>query len=154
MSPAIEKAATIDIGELREAIELIFADPVMGGSDRRYLLQLPGVDYLETLARYPKHQIKQTSEYYIEDTGGQWFACYNVDCFDPPLAIVRARSFEQAYETFCDEFERWIKVDESDATDYPEDERDYNSSGTHIDASQVQIYPLQLLQVICSRETV
>ncbi len=138
---------TIDIGEIDNARELVFSQ---GNSDHRYILQAPGTtdDYLSTLARFPNHSINRTTHHYIDDPSGQWFACYNVDCFDPPFAVIRARSFESAFEIFCDEFSDWIKVDEPDAKDYPEDERDYNGSGVHIDASNVQIHPMQLISIL------
>lgn len=139
--------ATIDIGTVDNARELVFT---AGNADHRYILQAPGVteDYLEFISRFPKHSVKRTSEHYIDDTEGQWFACYNVDCFDPPFAIIRARSFESAYEIFCDEFEAWLKVDEADAEDYPEDDRTYNGNGTHIDTDNVQLTELTLLTII------
>ncbi|HWH75945.1 MAG TPA: hypothetical protein VNT76_01190 [Candidatus Binatus sp.] len=139
---------TIDVGSINAARELVFS--VGNSSDHRYILQAPGVkeDYLETLERFPKHSIKRTTDYYIDDTDGQWFACFNVDCFDPPFAVIRARSFESAYEIFCDEFEKWIAVDATAAADYPEDDRNYNGNGTHIDTDNVQISELTLLSVI------
>lgn len=142
---------TINIGEIENAVELIFSQ---GNSDHRYILQPPGTteDYLSTLQRFPKHSIKRTTEVYIDDTAGKWFACYNVDCFDPPMAIIRARSFESAYEVFCDEFSDWLKVDDVDAADYPEDDRNYNSSGVHIDTDNVQIHELTLLSVALALE--
>jgi len=134
---------TIDIGSVSNARELVFTQ---GNNDRRYILQPKGAsdDYL---ARFPNHDVKRTTEHYIDDIDGAWFACYNVDCFDPPFAIIRARSFEQAYEVFCDEFSDWLKVDETSAADYPEDERNYNGSGVHIDTDNVQIHELTLLSV-------
>lgn len=141
------KAKTIDIGSIAAARELIFCSH--GGSDHRLVLQAPGAvdDYLAFITRFPKHEAKRTSRYYIADTDGHWYACYNVDCFDPPFAIVRARSWETAYEVFCDEFSDWLKVDESDANDYAEDDRHYSSSGVHIDTDNVQIHEIQLLTV-------
>lgn len=35
------------------------------------------------------------------------------------------------------------------AADYPEDERDYNGSGVHIDASNVQIHEMTLVTISC-----
>lgn len=138
----------IHAGDVDNAIELVFSQ---GNADHRYILQPPDTteDYLSTLARFPKHQIKRTTNVYIEDTEGQWYACYNVDCFDPPMAVIRARSFEAAYEIFCDEFSRWMAVEETDAKDYPEDDREYSSSGVHIDASNVQIHEMQLVSILC-----
>lgn len=139
---------TIDIGSVTNAKELVFAQDL---GDHRYILQAKGTkeDYLSTLARFPDHQIKRTQEHYIDDTDGDWFAFFNVDCFDPPFAVIRARSFESAYEIYCDEFSEGLAVDEESAKDYPEDDRDYNSSGVHIDASGVQGFQLRLISILC-----
>lgn len=147
MSDTASAAKTIDIGEISDAKELVFCQ---ADNDHRYILQAPGTteDYLSTLKRYMQFSVKRTTEHYIDDTSGKWYACYNVDCFDPPMAIIRARTFEDAYSTFCTEYERWIKVDDVDAIDYPENERDYNDNGTHVDTSNVQIHEMTLLQVI------
>ena len=137
---------TIDAGTI-DAIELVFAASLDANDDRRYILQAEATDYMETLNRFPAHQIKRTTEHYIDDTEGKWFAFYNVDCFDPPMAVIRAKSFETAYDVFCDEWERWLKVDDIDAADYPEDNRSYNGNGTHIDIEAVQGNELFLLSV-------
>lgn len=142
----IDKVTTIDIGTVNGARELVFTQ---GKDDRRYILQAPGAetDYLEVLHRFSAFQVKRTTHFYIDDTDGEWFACYNVDCFDPPMAVIRARSFESAYEVFCDEFADWLRVDEADADDYPEEERNYNGNGVHINTDNVQIYPMRLIAV-------
>lgn len=137
---------TIDVGEVSGAVELVFTQ---GNPDHRYILQPKGTteDYLSTLKRFPSHSIKRTTEYYIEDTDGRWFACYNVDCFDPPFAVIRAKSFEVAYEVFTDEYSRWFAVDAQDAGDYPEDERNYSASGVHIDTDNIQIQEMRLVSI-------
>jgi hypothetical protein len=99
------------------------------------------------LKRFPAFQVSRTVHHYIDDPDGQWFWLASVDCFDPPYAVIRARSFETAYEVFCDEFSDWIKVDPADAADYPEDERNYNGSGVHIDTDNVQGFELELVSI-------
>lgn len=140
---------TIDIGEVDAATELVFTQG--GNVNHRYVLQPKGAtdDYLALITRFAKYDVKRTTEHYIDDTSGKWFACYNVDCFDPPMAVIRARSWETAYEVFCDEFSDWLKVDDVDAVDYPEDDRQYSGSGVHIDTDNVQIHELQLITVSC-----
>jgi len=141
----VTKSATINIGTVDAATELVFS----AGGDRRYVLQAARTeDYLAFITRHPG--AARTTDFYIEDTEGAWFACFNVDCFDPPFAVIRARSFETAYDVFGDEFAEWLKVDEADAADYPEDERDYNGSGVHIDTDNVTILELTLLRVDCT----
>lgn len=148
MTAKPKAVTTIDAGTIN-AREFVFSSTPTGSDDRRYILQAADSadEYLTLLTRFPKHQIKRTTDHYIDDTEGKWFACYNVDCFDPPMAIVRARSQETAYESFCDEFGAWLAVSDTDAKDYPENEREYNGSGQHIDASNVQICEIFLLEV-------
>lgn len=147
MAQPTTKQPTIHVGTVDNAIELVFhrGDPTV-----LYLLQARDEDYLQTLQRFPRAGASRTQHHYIDDPDGDWFWFANVDCFDPPFAIIRARSFESAYECFCCEFERWIAVSEVDAADYPEDERHYNDNGTHIDVSSVQGFPLTLLSVHCA----
>jgi hypothetical protein len=139
-------ATTIDLGSIANAKELVFTQ----GGDHKYILQPKGTpeDWRSTSARYPTETFKRTTDHYIDDPDGQWFACYNVDCFDPPFAVVRARSFESAYEIFCDEFSDWLAVPDDCAADYPEDDRTYSASGVHIDTDNVQIHELHLVTVI------
>lgn len=46
-----------------------------------------------------------------DDCESRFFAFYSADCFDPPVYLVNGRSFEDAYESFTDEFIDAIKVD-------------------------------------------
>jgi len=102
---------------------------------------------MDLLSEFPDQSIKSVWNHYVDDTDGSFFACCVVDCFDPPVAIIRARSFESAYETFCDEFSAWMEVSETNADDYPEDEREYSASGVHIDTSGVHITPITLVRI-------
>jgi hypothetical protein len=90
---------------------------------------------------------------HVSDYGKGYFAFWVEDCFDPSVAIVRADSFEDAYETFCDEFSDWLKIDESDLPDYTDEETDeytgnYSASGVAIDTEAVNGRELTLLRVI------
>lgn len=149
MTAQTTETATIDAGTVDGAIEIVFRKTDDPTDDRIYLLQAHPREnrYLDALERFPRHQVKIATDYYIDDFGGDWYAVANVDCFDPPMAIVRARSFEAALECFCDEFADWIAVDPSSARDYPENDREYNGSGVHIDSSAVYLEPLILVSV-------
>ena len=52
--------------------------------------------------------------------GGEWFGFYFEDCMQPPVYIIRARTFEDAYEAFVEEF--GDIVDEVDLKDYDKDD--------------------------------
>lgn len=140
----------MNIGTIDNARIVVFSgNPAhsAASTDHRYMLTTADVDLLALMHQYPTVLIKRTTDVYIDDPDGLWFAFANVDCFDPPIAIIRASSFEQAYETFCDEFEKWIAVKDANAEDYPEDDREFNGNGTHIDASGVQGWTLTLVSV-------
>lgn len=63
---------------------------------------------------HPEHHPKSPAEY-VRDTGcffgayddcgdGKFFAFWEEDCFDPPQYLICAKSFEDAYDIFLDEF--------------------------------------------------
>src|SRR5262245_41147387 len=105
-----KKTTTINVGTIDGATELVFAS-CYRANDRRYVLQATREDYLAFCARHPN--ATRTTHHYIDDSDGRWFACFNVDCFDPPFAVIRAGALETAYEVFGDEFAEWLKVDEA-----------------------------------------
>lgn len=164
-----KSSETIDIGTIDNARELVFK---AGGRDDRFYVLQPKSEageygyresYLDFITRFPKHDVKRTNEHYIDDTEGQWFAVFNVDCFDPPYAVIRARSLETALEVFEDEFADWIKVDEDSERDYHSEECNasenradcncdirWNSNGVHIDTDNIQILELELVRVECN----
>ena len=56
----------------------------------------PGID----VRAVPAERVLLGDSYSSDE---RWFAFYEEDCFDPPVWIVRADSWETAYEVFCDE---------------------------------------------------
>jgi hypothetical protein len=59
------------------------------------------------------------------DYAASWYAFWEEDCMDPPIWIVRADSFEQAYEDFCNEAIE--PLDEATLADYTRNEEgDYD----------------------------
>lgn len=94
------------------------------------------------------HDAKRVEAYGLDDYGKRFFAFYVADCFDPPVAIIRSDSFEDAYETFCDEFSQWMAISDEDLKDYDEETMNYSASGVAIDTEAVQGHEVQLLRVI------
>lgn len=43
-------------------------------------------------------------DFYDDYSGNTWFAFYESDCFDPPLKLINARTWEDAYDAYLDEF--------------------------------------------------
>lgn len=66
--------------------------------------------------KFDAHAVPLSRVY--DDTGsdGQWFGMYEEDCADPPIYLIRADSFESAYEVFCEEFASTL--DEITLSDY------------------------------------
>lgn len=52
------------------------------------------------------HEEYRATELYVDDSweSGRWFAFWNEDCFQPSVYVIRAESFETAYEVFIEEF--------------------------------------------------
>lgn len=143
----------MNIGEM-EVASIVFEQlPVGGvstGNDTVYILtEGPRQSRWDWADLYPARPVKLVSGFHAEDTwtDSRWFLFANVDCFDPNVFIVRAKSFETAYDVFCDEFAKQagLLVDESDAADYPEDDRNYNNNGEHINTEGVQGYELSFV---------
>ncbi len=101
-----------------EATAVVFSGFSRG---RTYVVTADQIDTLAFWAKYGQdaQQISAKSAY-LSDYGKRFFAFYVADCFDPPIAIIRADSWESGYEIFCDEFSDWMKIDDSDLLDYVE----------------------------------
>ena len=79
--------------------------------------------------------------------GGLWFAFYHEDCFEPPVYIIRARSWEEAYESFLEEFGQ--VVDEATIEDeyVEDDDRLYHTARGPVDTENVKGHELKLIAV-------
>lgn len=80
------------------------------------------------------------------DSGAQWWYGYNEDCFDPTRFLVRADSFEEAYEllTCSPRMLRAIEIGPELAADYGmgpdgEDALSYNEDGAPIDTEALHL---------------
>lgn len=114
-----------------EATALIFA----WGNDRQ--LVVPATPVRDSLTLWKLYGNDATEAYgFYEESEGPFFAFWIEDCFDPPVYVVRARTFETAYETFCDEFSRLITIDDSDLPDYIT----CSECGANIGADQISEY--------------
>ena len=134
-----DKRTSINIGDVT-VTEAVFCQTGDTSKDRRlYRLLSPGAE------RDLSVDTVTTEHYYIEDTDGKWFIFANVDCFAPPMAIVRARTFEEAYRSSWPSGKVGSRSRTSIQRAYPMDDRQYNENGTHIDAEGVQGFELTLL---------
>ena len=88
------------------------------------------------------------------DYADQWFAFWEEDCMSPPIYVVRAESFEQAYEDFCNEVVSRFPLSESDLTDYTKtEEGDYEgltwTDRGWISTENVNGVEIRLVEVTC-----
>lgn len=90
------------------------------------------------------------------DSESPWFAFWEEDCFEPPIWIVRAESFEQAYEDFVD------ALPAADLEDLDEDQRamvegggnlpdgyTFDSQGALKHTETIQGREIELIEVTC-----
>ena len=82
------------------------------------------------------------------------FVAFSADCFDPPLYFVFADSWEEAYETACDDMPG-IRIDAESLKDYEIKQKDgtidhqcdWTSNGQPIDTESLQVHELRLTRI-------
>ena len=85
--------------------------------------------------------VRHVSDVNLEQAGfanDVWVAFYIEDCFDPPVYIVRASSWEEAYEGFIDWQVDQLKIEEPDLKDYDEESLHYSSNGVPVGTEGVR----------------
>ena len=120
--------------------------------DRHYTFA-PALDSLEFMDQFPNH-VRLSG--LLASSGSSWaekaFIFYLADCFDPPLYVQFGSSYEDAYESFCDNHPDLL-IPESDLGDYgyTKDEdgnwqendspnHSFNSNGQPIDTDNLQSF--------------
>lgn len=91
----------------------------------------------------------------IDENGNaddKWFAFWEEDCMSPPIWIVRAESFEQAYEDFYSAIPQ--PLDENTLADYERDADGYYNDLTMTDrgwisTESIQGREIELMEVTC-----
>lgn len=97
---------------------------------------------------WPKNEVEFCA-YHEENVLAQnWWAVCNVDCFEPPRAIIRSWWKSDAVWAFEDEFASEVKIDEIDLKDYNEDSLHYNSTGTPVETGSLNCVEMVLVQII------
>ena len=117
----------------------------------------PALDTLEFMERFPNH-VRLSG--LLSSSGSSWaekaFIFFLADCFGPPLYVQFGSSYEDAYESFCDNHPDLI-IPESDLGDYgyTKDEtgnwqendcpnHSWNSDGQPIDTDNLQSFAEEL----------
>lgn len=93
--------------------------------------------------------VRRVSDVNIEQAGwgnDVWVAFYIEDCFDPPVYILRASSWEEAYEEFIDWQVDQLKIEEPDLNDYDAESLTYSSNGVPVDTEGVRGKEVKLIE--------
>jgi hypothetical protein len=73
------------------------------------------------------------------DDDDPWFAFWVADCFDPSIHVIRAPSFETAYEVFCErEADRGFYLIRDGDPDYDDDAGTWTGDGRRVDSEPFQ----------------
>ena len=152
----------LTLGEVK-AQAVLFTSPM---NDKNfYVCGLDDMDFMEFRNRYDnapgnaERQYKRATALCFDDSYDRFFMVYVADCFDPPIAIIRAENECEALEIFADELE-WAHIGETDLPDYlkPADERregdseyvdsvSWNSSGKPYETESIQMHEIRLHSV-------
>jgi len=135
---------TFALGCIDNALHAVFRS---SQCENRYIVSPTLTRWTDLYTRFPNlHKFEFGHvDFYCEDSDGKFFLFANADCAFPPMAIIRANSFESAYATFLCEFEKFVKIDDSNLSDYNDSEAlSYNDNGTPIDDSAVNGFEVYL----------
>lgn len=114
----------------------------------RLIVGIDDMDYLDFLRRYNSTNVqhKRCKGINLDGSEKLFFAVYVEDCFDPPIAVVRASGASEAEERFADELD-WAHISDVDLKDYEEEPSSlsWNSDGKPYDTSGIMIRELRLL---------
>jgi hypothetical protein len=84
--------------------------------------------------RFGQKRVSSLDVEYSSDEKDPFFAFFAEDCMDPAIHVIRARSFEAAYEVFIDqEADRGHYVIDEGDPDYGPDDGFYSNSGFRVD---------------------
>ncbi len=113
-------------------------------AQHEYVVLTCDMDYLDFMKKYPNGKRAEPVE--LDETWDEFWLVYLADCFDPPLAIVRAKNEQDAEEAFVDNLD-WAHVKEPDLADYDEDSLSFGPHGQPYDGSQIHVEQVILVGV-------
>lgn len=94
----------------------------------------------------------------LDGYGKRWFACLIADCFDPPMAIVRADNEGEAIDIFVDAFEyarltdeqvKDIEKDSEGDQDLFDEQCSMSGDGYWYDAERMSMFEVVPVQFNC-----
>ena len=89
---------------------------------------------------------RQATGVNLEGAGARFFLVYVEDCFDPPVAIVRADNEQDAEEWFVQELP-WARLSEGRLKDLHEDDVGIGPNGELYDQGAVRIHEVRLAHI-------
>lgn len=149
----------MNIGEIENAKVLIFRFADNGRPNHFYFASDDtSLDWCAFYKKYgptlpPDADYKSVSGVANMDDGWPFWAVYVADCYDPPIAIVRAENESDAIDVAVDAFS-WLQVDADmyggqDEFDKALDDGTVGMAdgGLCYDAEQIQVRPMKLYRV-------
>ncbi len=127
-----------------EVNAMIFQSP--GNPKHFYVVGRDDMDFLDFMKKYcvGDQDAKRATGVELDGTGKHFWMVHVEDCFDPPIAIVRADSLCDAEDAFTDAL-NWAHItDPNDLKDYDEDNLHYSPSGVPYDIESVMIREIKL----------
>ncbi len=131
------------------------------GSDHRYIVHKGETDWDKFRKLFGWGCARPATGLNI-DGDGEWYAVYVEDCFDPPVAIIRAETWEDVEEIFLAELD-WADVDAEDFLEegeglqngkvvsyeslYDNDHLVYTDRRTTADTESIMIRSAKLVQI-------
>lgn len=87
-----------------------------------------------------------TEDSYNDDD--EWFACAVGDCMDPPVTLIRAPSWEDAYERFCElEADRGHYLIKDGDPDYSDEDGHWTDDGRRVDSQPFTCQGCALIRI-------
>lgn len=145
------KKSTFTMSDV-EASAAVFRSPLC--DTHFYVVGREDMDFLEFMRRYNVGNVdcKRATGVQLDNTGDKFFMCYLEDCFDPPIAIVRADNAQDAVEWFVEEC-AWARLDPKDAQEreeeYGEDVVGYGPNGEPYDNEAMTVREICLARIEC-----
>lgn len=100
----------------------------------------------------PEGQSLKVDEVFAEYGGDKPYVFFVENCFQPKIWLVMGDSFEDAYASFCliPSVEESLAYDEAATLEVPEDDRQYNDNGVHIDHESIMGFQTSWAHIVKS----
>lgn len=137
---------TFDMGDVIATAAVFTFGPDSNSKSLLIVTREP-MTHAERLDRFG-HDAKGCVGVHLDDSGSKFYAIWVEDCFDPPIAIVRADHEQDALDTFVDKLD-WAHVSEPDLADYTEDQLSYGPNGQPYDGESIGMLEVKLVRIEC-----